>query len=231
VSDTVTARAYSNIALCKYWGKLGPGNAPATPSLSLCLAALQVSVTVSPARGRRDQINLPAGLNNPAAKARVAAYLDFWRASKLISGSFSVESQANFPAGSGLASSAAAFAALAQALSAFAPAKVTQALLSRLARHGSGSASRSVTGGLSALPSGPDPAARSLAAAGGTLGHGGTRSAAHEVGCAKGWKPHVAVLRNWAALRLSRPPGQPTMGRSPGAESEGRGCDGRVMSP
>jgi diphosphomevalonate decarboxylase len=58
-----------------------------------------------------------------------------------------VVSENNFPSGAGIASSAAAFAALALAASKAAGLDLSEAELSRLARRGSGSASRSVPGG------------------------------------------------------------------------------------
>jgi diphosphomevalonate decarboxylase len=58
-----------------------------------------------------------------------------------------VESENNFPTGAGIASSAAAFAALALAASKAAGLELDEPALSRLARRGSGSASRSVPGG------------------------------------------------------------------------------------
>jgi diphosphomevalonate decarboxylase len=58
-----------------------------------------------------------------------------------------VVSENNFPSGAGIASSAAAFAALALAASRAAGLDLSQAKLSRLARRGSGSASRSIPGG------------------------------------------------------------------------------------
>jgi diphosphomevalonate decarboxylase len=58
-----------------------------------------------------------------------------------------VSSVNNFPAGAGIASSAAAFAALALASSHAASLTLSEAQLSRLARRGSGSASRSIPSG------------------------------------------------------------------------------------
>jgi len=58
-----------------------------------------------------------------------------------------VMSENNFPAGAGIASSAAAFAALALAASKAAGLHLSESELSRLARRGSGSASRSVPAG------------------------------------------------------------------------------------
>jgi diphosphomevalonate decarboxylase len=75
-----------------------------------------------------------------------------------------VESSNNFPTAAGLASSASGYAALACALSGFAPEVLSTQELSRWARRGSGSAARSIPGGISAMPVGSDSAA-SLAVA------------------------------------------------------------------
>jgi diphosphomevalonate decarboxylase len=58
-----------------------------------------------------------------------------------------VESHNNFPLGAGIASSASGFAALAMAASQAAGLELDEASLSCLARHGSGSACRSIPGG------------------------------------------------------------------------------------
>jgi len=58
-----------------------------------------------------------------------------------------IVSENNFPSGTGIASSASAFAALALAASRAAGIILTERELSRLARRGSGSASRSIPGG------------------------------------------------------------------------------------
>jgi diphosphomevalonate decarboxylase len=58
-----------------------------------------------------------------------------------------VESENNFPTGTGIASSASAFAALSLAASRAAGLSLSETELSRLARRGSGSACRSVPGG------------------------------------------------------------------------------------
>src|SRR5262249_59747504 len=63
-------------------------------------------------------------------------------------GRVQVDSRGNFPMGAGLASSAAGFAALALAARAAAGLSTAPALVSRLAREGSGSACRSVQGGV-----------------------------------------------------------------------------------
>jgi diphosphomevalonate decarboxylase len=159
-----TGRARANIALCKYWGKLGPLNAPATPSIGLSLAALTTITRVTRRTRGRDLLVLDGKRAAPAAQRRLGEYLDAWRADGLLGGRFHVESVNNFPTASGLASSASGYAALAAALSALATRPLCMRELSRWARRGSGSAARSVSGGLCAMPAGRDPPARRLAA-------------------------------------------------------------------
>lgn len=78
---------------------------------------------------------------------RVSYILDLVREKAKINEKAEVTSENNFPAGAGIASSAAAFAALALASSKAAGLDLTEPELSVLARRGSGSASRSIPAG------------------------------------------------------------------------------------
>jgi diphosphomevalonate decarboxylase len=78
---------------------------------------------------------------------RISYILDLVRDMAGIKMNAEVMSENNFPAGAGIASSAAAFAALALASSKAAGLNLSEVELSRLARRGSGSASRSIPGG------------------------------------------------------------------------------------
>jgi diphosphomevalonate decarboxylase len=78
---------------------------------------------------------------------RVSYILDLVREMAHITERAEVSSSNNFPAGAGIASSAAAFAALALASSRAAGLTLSEGQLSRLARRGSGSASRSIPSG------------------------------------------------------------------------------------
>ena len=160
MTKRVTALAHANIALCKYWGKSGPLDTPATPSISLALDGLTTTTTVSRIESEADEVLINGSHVDGLQRSRVVNYLDLWRADKLLEGWLRIDSANSFPMASGLASSSSAFAALARALGELSDSKLTQAQLSRLARRGSGSAARSVTGGLSSLSSGKDPAAR-----------------------------------------------------------------------
>jgi diphosphomevalonate decarboxylase len=159
----VVARAYANIALVKYWGKQ-PGllNSPATPSISLTLKELKTETIIEHIESGDDRFvlnNKPADINS---FKKLNEYLNFWRANKLIEGNFSITSLNNFPTKSGLASSSSGLAALAAGLRRFSRRKISVGKLSKLARIGSGSAARSIVGGLAALPNTADPSARLL---------------------------------------------------------------------
>ena len=107
--------------------------------------------------------NRVVGLSGALDTARLRSFIDSWRAKGLVGGFFEVSSYNSFPTRAGLASSSSGFVALSLALWAIAGGKQSRRALSRLARTGSGSAARSVIGGLAALPLGSDPAARLLA--------------------------------------------------------------------
>ncbi len=144
-----TAIAHANIAFIKHWGVTDSRlNLPANPSISMTLAALTTTTTVEfRAKHAVDRISI-GGLDvRGAARARVVAQLDRVRTLAGIRHRAMVASQNSFPTGTGLASSAAAFAALSLAALQAAGLNLTQAGLSRLARLGSGSACRSILGG------------------------------------------------------------------------------------
>ena len=78
---------------------------------------------------------------------RVSFILDIIRGMANVTDRAEVMTDNNFPSGAGIASSASAFAALALAGSKAAGLNLSEPELSRLARRGSGSASRSIPGG------------------------------------------------------------------------------------
>ena len=145
----VTARACANIALVKYWGKRDAQlNLPAAGSLSLSLAALvtETRVDFDPALGN-DLIELEGKPAGDAEARRVTTFLDVVRRRAGLTTRARVTSHNRFPTASGLASSASGFAALAVAATRAAGLELPPQELSILARHGSGSAARSIFGG------------------------------------------------------------------------------------
>jgi diphosphomevalonate decarboxylase len=147
--NKATAVANPNIAFIKYWGKAHEAlNLPANPSLSMNLAGLTTVTTVEFRPGlAADSVVIDGQPARGQARQRVVAHLDRVRALAGIEGRALVASRNDFPAGTGLASSASAFAALSLAASQAAELALDQAALSRLARRASGSACRSVVGG------------------------------------------------------------------------------------
>ena len=150
IDQAFTARACANIALVKYWGKRDAAlNLPAAGSLSLTLDALTTRTTVRfDAARATDAMELNGQPVTAAVLARTSAWLDHVRALAGLTARAVITSANFFPTASGLASSASGFAALAVAASRAAGLDLDGAALSRLARLGSGSAARSIYGGL-----------------------------------------------------------------------------------
>jgi diphosphomevalonate decarboxylase len=149
IKQTASAEATPNIALIKYWGNRDQAlRLPVNGSISMNLEGLitRTSVTFDP-----DLLTDVFSLNNQtqsgSSLSRVTRFLDLIRDMSGRSEYSSVVSHCNFPIGAGIASSAAAFAALAIAGARAAGLELDEAGLSRLARRGSGSASRSIPGG------------------------------------------------------------------------------------
>lgn len=149
-----TATAHPNIALVKYWGKRSERLIlPHQSSLSVTLGPLQVTTTVEFSTEQGDDA---VTLNGKAAKGterqRVIDAIDLVRAEARKTmgrrlGRATMVSAGDFPPSAGLASSAAAFAALAVAARAAAGFSRDTRAESVLARRGSGSACRSIEGG------------------------------------------------------------------------------------
>jgi len=144
-----TAVANPNIAFIKYWGKADEAlNLPANPSLSMNLAALTTVTTVEFRPNlTADTVRIGDELAMGQAAARVVAHLDRIRAMAGVEYRAWIASQNDFPMGTGLASSSSAFAALTLAATRALGLDCDEETLSRLARRGSGSACRSVSGG------------------------------------------------------------------------------------
>ena len=157
VPKTATSLSHPNIALIKYWGNLDNTlRIPANNSLSMTLGGLETRTTVSfDPDLDRDEIEIDGREAEPLAYDRVVNHLDKIRALADIKTRSSVISHNSFPAGTGIASSASGFAALTVAASSAAELSLSPKQLSILARHGSGSAARSVLGGFVELHSGP----------------------------------------------------------------------------
>ncbi len=144
-----TAQAHPNIAFLKYWGNRDSAlRLPVNGSISMNLDGLYTRTTVcfQPSLSLDDLVINGRKVTGKGLE-RVSAILDIVRRSAGISLRAEVVSETNFPTGAGIASSAAAFAALALAATKAAGLDWSEAQISRLARLGSGSASRSIPAG------------------------------------------------------------------------------------
>lgn len=146
-----TAKAYSNIALVKYWGKKEEGlRLPVNSSLAIGLDKIFTVTTVEfDPQLKFDVVEIDGDSFDADETERVTKHLDIIRAQAQIKYKAKVVTKNNFPKGAGAASSASGFAALSIAGVTAAGLKLSQKELSILARQGSGSASRSIPGGFS----------------------------------------------------------------------------------
>jgi diphosphomevalonate decarboxylase len=142
-----TARANVNVALIKYWGKRDAAlNLPATGSISLTLDGLWVEASCQFGTAS-DECTIDGGPPSPEDRVKLLRFVDLVRAEAAIEARARLRTTSGVPSGIGLASSAAAFAALATATSRAAGLRLEPPALSALARRGSGSAARSIFGG------------------------------------------------------------------------------------
>lgn len=145
-----TAKAHTNIALIKYWGKRNePLILPTNNSLSVTLDGLHTETTVH----FRDDLDKDIFVLNDKeitdiAYDRVTNYLDLFRRDAGKEGLFAEVTSINkVPTAAGFASSASGFAALAAATQKALGMNLSDEALSRYTRQGSGSACRSIYGG------------------------------------------------------------------------------------
>ncbi|MCC7298129.1 MAG: diphosphomevalonate decarboxylase [Bacteroidia bacterium] len=155
-----TWRCPSNIALVKYWGKKEGGvQLPANPSISLTLSDLYAQTSITLVHGNVS--GQPAfsflldGQRKPGFEPKILAFLQrIWNDLQVVREyHLHIESVNNFPHGTGIASSAAGFGALALCICDLEE-QITgvkfenlQQKASELARLGSGSACRSLFSG------------------------------------------------------------------------------------
>lgn len=148
-NPTATAVAFANIAFIKYWGNRDHHlRLPVNGSISMNLDGLFTRTTVTFSSSLpTDSLLINSEPVSGKGLERVSSILDLVREKAGINTHAEVTSENNFPAGAGIASSAAAFAALALAASKAAGLDLSEPELSVLARRGSGSASRSIPAG------------------------------------------------------------------------------------
>lgn len=149
IQGGTTAAAHPNLALVKYWGQRQAAlNLPLNNSISLNLDGATTHTTVMfDTTLPHDRVVINQALASPAAAQRVSAHLDRIRAIAGVDTRALVISHNDFPAEAGVASSAAAFAALTLAATHALGLQFDDRRLSALARLGSGSACRSIPDG------------------------------------------------------------------------------------
>lgn len=143
------ARAHTNIALIKYWGKRDEALfLPMNSSLSLTLDAFYTDTeVVFDSSLSADAFILNGEEQAPSEVAKISRFLDLFRKEVGETRYARVTSYNFVPTAAGLASSASAFAALALAVNEALDLKLDMTTLSSYARRGSGSSTRSLFGG------------------------------------------------------------------------------------
>lgn len=141
-----SAKAHTNIALIKYWGKSDEDLIiPMNNSLSLTLDAFYTETTVIFSEEfKADTFYLDSILQDASATTKISRFLDLVRKQSDCPFFAEVKSYNHVPTAAGLASSASGLAALAAACNQALQLNLSDKDLSRLARRGSGSACRSI---------------------------------------------------------------------------------------
>lgn len=166
-TSAVTAVSAPNIALIKYWGNRNNElRLPAADSLSMCLSNPTVEVTVERSsqlavhsfdvEGHEKQMDLKHIVRFQQTIEGAKRYLFSIGVPEAIPDTLSITVRSAIPPSIGLASSAAVFSALAEAIAGLAERTrtLTREEVSVIARLGSGSAARSVMDGFVALAAG-----------------------------------------------------------------------------
>ncbi|MEX1656967.1 diphosphomevalonate decarboxylase [Streptomyces pseudovenezuelae] len=159
-ANSTAAVAHPNIALIKYWGKRDERLIlPWTDSLSMTLDVFPTTTRVRlDPEAAQDEVTLNGEPAAGEVARRITAFLQLVREMAGLDRRAVVDTRNTVPTGAGLASSASGFAALAVAAAAAYGIDLDATALSRLARRGSGSASRSVFGGFAVWHAGPEGA-------------------------------------------------------------------------
>jgi diphosphomevalonate decarboxylase len=160
VNLTATATAHPNLAFVKYWGQSDTAlHIPANGSISMNLSAALTTTTVTFLDDLdADDVVLNGLAADAVTRQRVSAHLDRVRALAGLGARARVVSSNSYPTAAGVASSAAAFAALSLAATAAVDLDLSERALSILARKGSGSACRSIPDGFVEWTRGEDDA-------------------------------------------------------------------------
>ena len=145
-----TAVAHPIQGLIKYHGLADPVlRLPFHDSISVCTSPLTSRTTIEFGDFSRDSATIDGRDVTVRDMERIRTVVDAIRARASIKTSFRMVSVNDFPSNIGLGASASGFAALALAAAHAAGLRLTPEEISRFARRGAGSATRSVTGGFS----------------------------------------------------------------------------------
>lgn len=146
---SAAATAHPNIAFIKYWGNQDETlRVPSNGSISMNLGGLTTQTRVTfDSHLPEDIFDLNGVRQSGQFLKRVTSHLNLIRGIRGLAVHAHVLSENNFPTGSGIASSASAFAALTLAATNALGLQMSEKDLSRIARRGSGSACRSIPGG------------------------------------------------------------------------------------
>ncbi|HKZ23241.1 MAG TPA: diphosphomevalonate decarboxylase [Thermoplasmata archaeon] len=145
-----TAIAHPIQGLIKYHGLADPIlRLPFHDSISVCTAPLTTRTTLEFGSVPRDAAEIDGRAVTARDMERIRAVVDAVRSRAGIRDAFRMASVNDFPSNIGLGASASGFAALAMAASHAAGLNASLEDVSRFARRGAGSATRSVTGGFS----------------------------------------------------------------------------------
>lgn len=148
-NNKITARAHTNIALVKYWGKENENLIiPKNSSISLTLNEFYTDTSVLFDNHLDHDVFIINGQR--IISHRLDLFMNVIRQKAHINTFAKVKSINHVPTSAGLASSASAYAALSAAATKAAGLTLNDTELSKIARRGSGSATRSIFGGFAA---------------------------------------------------------------------------------
>ena len=153
IDKQIKVKTHANIALIKYWGKKAD-QMPCNPSISFTLSNCytQIEAYIEEKKNEKPRVNLIfEGKQYPAFEKKTRDY--FQKITQHIPEvklyDITLQSHNSFPHSSGIASSASAFAALAQIAAQLSTIPLSKNEISHYARLGSGSACRSTQNGWS----------------------------------------------------------------------------------
>ncbi len=144
-----TAKANTNIALIKYWGKRDERLfLPMNSSLSITLNNFYTITSVEFMEElTEDKVILNQSPVSATERIKISSFMDVIRRHAGVTLYANILTQNHVPTAAGFASSASGYAALAAAATKAIGLNLSKEELSRIARQGSGSASRSIYGG------------------------------------------------------------------------------------